>query len=262
MDFGSYDSIPSPPIINLMNIPDQLIRLLQQANHITILTGAGISAESGVPTFREAQTGLWAKYDPQALATPQAFQRDPKLVWEWYAWRRELVTQVKPNPGHFALAQMEKHVPKFTLITQNIDGLHQVAGSKKAIELHGNISRVKCFDDGKIVTNWDNTGNVPPLCPRCGGLLRPDVVWFGENLPSQAITDAFDAARACEIFLSIGTSSVVQPAASLPLEAVQNGAITVEINPSTTPISHYMDFVLAGPSGEILPALVKEAWPS
>lgn len=244
----------------LFSIPDKLIQTLRLAQHLVILTGAGISAESGVPTFREAQTGLWAQYDPQELATPQAFRRNPKLVWEWYAWRRNLVTNVEPNPGHYALAQLEQYVPKVTLITQNIDGLHQRAGSSHPIELHGNITRTKCFDEDKVITTWEETDMIPPHCPHCGSYLRPDVVWFGENLPYQSLRDALQAARSCDVFFSIGTSAVVQPAASLPIEAAQAGATTVEINPQPTPLTSMMTYVLAAPSGEVLPALLTAVW--
>lgn len=241
-------------------ILDSLVQALRQAQHIAILTGAGTSAESGVPTFREAQTGLWAQYDPQELATPQAFQRNPKLVWEWYEWRRGLVAQAQPNPGHYALAQLEQLVPTVTLITQNVDGLHQRAGSRNPIELHGNIMRTKCFAEDKIVTSWAETGDVPPRCPRCGGLLRPDVVWFGESLPYAALQEAQQAARACDVFLTIGTSALVQPAASLPVMAMDAGAVTVEINPQPTPLTRYVTHVLAAPSGMALPQLLQAVW--
>ena len=244
-----------------MNIPTDLIEELRQANHVAVLTGAGTSAESGVPTFREAQTGLWARYNPEELATPHAFQRNPKLVWEWYEWRRGLVTNAEPNPGHLALVEMAQYVPQLTLITQNVDGLHQRAGSDNVIELHGNIMRTKCFDDGRIVTDWPETDEKPPHCPHCNGRLRPDVVWFGEGLPYDALGAAIEAAQSCDIFLSIGTSALVQPAASLPLQAVGNGRITVEINPQPTPITRQMTYALAGPSGEVLPALLAAAWP-
>lgn len=246
----------------MMAIPVELVALLREAQRVVVLTGAGISAESGVPTFRQAQTGLWAQYDPQELATPQAFRRNPRLVWEWYSWRRQLVGAAEPNAGHLALAEMEKRVPEFTLVTQNVDSLHHRAGSQNVIELHGNISRNKCFDEGTIVTAWPETGKVPPRCPRCQGLLRPDVVWFGEQLPNEALGRAFAAARNCDVFFSVGTSALVQPAASLPLEAAESGAVTVEINPQPTPISAFMDFVLSGPAGEILPALVETTWPT
>lgn len=236
-------------------IPPSLIPLLQTAQHIVVLTGAGISAESGVPTFREAQTGLWAKYDPQELATPQAFQRNPKLVWEWYAWRRELVRRALPNPGHMALGELAGLVPELTLITQNVDGLHQRAGSQNVLALHGNIMETKCFTNEHLVGTWPESDTVPPRCPTCGSLLRPNVVWFGENLPAKALQTAVQAAQSCDLFLSVGTSALVHPAASLPLMAVENGATTVEINPQTTPLTRWMDFVLTGAAGELLPRL-------
>lgn len=240
---------------NNFPIPDELVAALRQAQHVAVLTGAGTSAESGVPTFREAQTGLWAQYDPEELATPQAFRRHPQLVWEWYEWRRQLVTKAEPNPGHLALAALARQLPRLTLITQNVDGLHQRAGSENVIELHGNIMRTKCFDNGHVVAAWPETDESPPHCPRCGSLLRPDVVWFGEGLPYEALTTAVSAAQTCDIFFSVGTSALVQPAASLPIHALRNGRITVEINPQPTPITGQMDYVLAGPSGVALPAL-------
>ena len=218
-------------------IPNELVEALQAAQHVAVLTGAGISAESGVPTFREAQTGLWAKYDPQELATPTAFRNNPKLVWEWYAWRRELVANANPNTGHFALATMEKHIPQFTLITQNVDSLHERAGSKNIVELHGNISRIKCFDNHHKIDQWEEAEEVPPRCPKCGSMLRPDVVWFGESLPYGAIQTAVSASTNCDLFFSIGTSSLVQPAASLPITALEHRVPTVEINPSFYPIN-------------------------
>jgi NAD-dependent deacetylase len=170
--------------------PPDLITRLRAAPRVTVLTGAGISAESGVPTFREAQTGLWEKFRPEELATPEAFQRNPKMVWEWYEWRRQRVRTVAPNPGHLALADLQRRVPEFFLITQNVDGLHQRAGSQRVIELHGNINRTKCFEEDQVVEKWEETGEVPPRCPRCGGKLRPDVVWFGEMLPPEAMAAA------------------------------------------------------------------------
>ena len=240
-----------------IEIPSLLIHKLQEAKQIVVLTGAGISAESGVPTFREAQTGLWAEYNPQELATPQAFRRNPKLVWEWYAWRRELVNQTTPNPGHLALAELETLVAEFTLITQNVDGLHQRAGSQAVIALHGNIVETKCFDQWHPVESWPEGDDIPPLCPICGSLLRPNVVWFGENLPTAALHTAVQASQSCDIFLSIGTSALVQPAASLPLMALEHGATAVEINPQATPLTRWMDFVLTGAAGTVLPALVE-----
>jgi len=240
-----------------VTIPAALVEKLATARHVVVLTGAGVSAESGVPTFRDAQTGLWANFKPEDLATPSAFRRDPKLVWEWYAWRRETVAKVAPNPAHHALTAMRGRFRQFTLITQNVDGLHQRAGSEDVIELHGNITRTKCFQEDIVVTEWPDTGDLPPKCPRCGGLLRPDVVWFEESLPEGAIASALAASRACDLFLSVGTSTVVYPAASLPLEARDAGATIVEINPQPTPLTPKADFVLSGPAGVVLPVLLK-----
>lgn len=242
--------------ISGMEIPAALIHSLRRAKRVAVLTGAGISAESGVPTFRDAQTGLWAKYQPEELATPQAFQRDPKLVWEWYAWRRELVSKAKPNAGHYALAKLESTVADFTLITQNVDGLHARAGSQNIVELHGNITHTKCFECGRYPETLAEDDNVPPRCSACGGLLRPDVVWFGETLPPAALNTAFHAAQKCEVFFSIGTSGLVEPAASLPWEALRARAVVVEINPNATPLSSAATHTLTGAAGVILPKLV------
>jgi NAD-dependent deacetylase len=236
-------------------IPATLIAAARGARRVAVLTGAGISAESGVPTFRDAQTGLWAQYDPADLATPEAFVRDPKLVWEWYAWRREMVCQVQPNAGHLALAAMEARYPEFTLITQNVDGLHRRAGSRNVRHLHGDITRVKCFDCEAPAARWD-AEPVPPLCAMCGGRLRPDVVWFGEMLPLHELEAAMAAARACDLFLCVGTSSLVYPAAALPQLALEAGATVVEINPDATPLSPHAHYVLRGKAGMVLPALV------
>jgi NAD-dependent deacetylase len=241
-------------------IPEPLVAALRRARHVAVLTGSGISAESGVPTFRDAQTGLWSKFRPEELATPEAFQRNPKLVWEWYAWRRELVLQAQPNAGHLALVELERLVPQFSLITQNVDGLHQRAGSRNVIELHGNITRTKCFEEDILVESWTETGETPPRCPRCGGRLRPDVVWFGEALPPDAIARAFAASQSCDLFFSIGTSTLVHPAASLPFEALQHGATVVEINPDPTPLTARAHHTMRGPAGEVLPALLRAVW--
>jgi NAD-dependent deacetylase len=243
-----------------MKFPPRLIELLRAAERVTVLTGAGVSAESGVPTFRDAQTGLWSKFKPEELATPRAFRRNPRLVWEWYAWRRQLVTDAKPNPAHVALVEMEKRIPTFTLITQNVDGLHQRAGSRNVIELHGNITRTKCFDENEVVTSWAETGDVPPLCPRCGGLLRPDVVWFEEPMPEKETARAFACSAHCDVFLCVGTSSVVYPAAELPVRAMDSGAIVVEINRDVTPLTGRADYVLSDAAGVVLPKLVDLLW--
>jgi len=243
-----------------MNFPAELLSFLRKSLRVAVLTGAGVSQESGLRTFRDAQVGLWAQYRPEELATPEAFARNPKLVWDWYALRREKARLAQPNPGHFALVEMEKHVSDFTLITQNVDGLHRKAGSVKVLELHGNLQRVKCSMCGEPTTAWDESSPEVPQCPRCGGLLRPDVVWFGESLPLAELEVAFKAARTCDVFFSIGTSGLVQPAASLAYAAQNKGALVVEINAEPTPLTEKVDFFLQGKSGEVLPALVQSVW--
>ena len=220
-----------------------------------VLTGAGVSAESGVPTFREAQTGLWSKYDPLELATPEAFERDPELVWRWYRWRRELVARAEPNAGHHALAELQSLVPRLTLVTQNVDGMHQRAGSRDVIEFHGNIFADRCFADGRLVdaTAYDGV----PTCPDCGGYLRPGVVWFGEAIPEDALHASFAAATDCDVFLSVGTSSLVYPAAGLADIAREAGAVTIEVNPNPTDQSHSYTASLRGNAGVVLPKLVE-----
>ena len=235
------------------DIPDALLGALRDARHVCVLTGAGVSAESGVPTFRDAQEGLWAKYRPEDLATPDAFLRDPVLIWRWYRWRRELVANAEPNLGHTALTNLAALVPRLTLVTQNVDNLHQRAGSKGVIEFHGNIFADRCFNDGSRQVVQDDSA--VPVCPDCGGHLRPGVVWFGESIPEDALTDSFAAAADCDVFLSIGTSAQVYPAAGLADIAGQNGATVIEINPQPAMMS--ASFVLAGKSGEILPELVE-----
>jgi NAD-dependent deacetylase len=222
-----------------------------------VLTGAGISAESGVPTFRDAQTGLWAKFRPEDLATPEAFARDPRRIWDWYEWRRELVRRVEPNAGHHALVHLAGQVPKLTLVTQNVDGLHQRAGSTGVIEYHGNILRDRCCSEGTLSQRAPRSDSGLPECARCGALLRPDVVWFGEAIPPQALADADEAAANCDVFLSIGTASVVYPAAGLAARARQYGATVIEINIEPTALTPLAHFSLRGPSGEVLPQLLQ-----
>lgn len=241
------------------DLAPELIEALQGARRVVALTGSGISAESGVPTFRDAQTGLWANYDPQELATPEAFARDPKLVWQWYAWRRELVGRARPNAGHVALAELERSVPGFSLLTQNVDNLHQEAGSDHVVELHGNILRSRCPVED-VTVDPDGSDRLPPPCPNCGSPLRPDVVWFGEALPAAGLETASEAARSCDLLLSVGTSGLVYPAASLPYEALENGATVVEVNPDPTPLSPSASFSLRGRAGEVLPRLVGAAF--
>jgi NAD-dependent deacetylase len=233
----------------------KLLQKLTAAHHVAVLTGAGISAESGVPTFR-GTNGLWKKYRAEDLANFEAFSRNPKLVWEWYNYRRSIVKQKSPNPGHYALAKMERQFPKFELITQNVDGFHLLAGNKNVYEIHGNIMRNRCVKCSRLFEEPpESVKEGLPYCV-CGGLLRPDVIWFGEMLPEKILALSFNAAKKCDVFFSIGTSAVVQPAASLPVVAKENGALTIEINTEKTPISYLMDEVILGKSGEILPQLI------
>ena len=240
-----------------VDLAPSLLTALRDARRVCVLTGAGVSAESGVPTFREAQTGLWAKYDPMALATPEAFDNDPQLVWRWYRWRRDLVARAEPNAGHYALASLAERLPELTLVTQNVDGLHQRAGSRDVIEFHGSLfadvcSARRCHFDPAAVRDAEL-----PACPTCGALLRPGVVWFGEAIPERANAAAFEAAAACDVFFSIGTSSLVYPAAGLISVARDNGALSVEINPNETPASASVDLSIRGTSAGVLPALLE-----
>ncbi|MBM4186754.1 MAG: NAD-dependent deacylase [Gemmatimonadetes bacterium] len=242
-------------------IPTQLIDILREASHVAVLTGAGVSAESGIPTFRDALTGLWANYRPEELATEAGFRRDPELVWNWYRMRRQAIAATEPNAGHLALARLGGLVTT-TLITQNVDGLHARAGSPDPIELHGNITRVKCADCGIPVDPAPDQERVP-RCSGCGGLIRPDVVWFGELLPAGALERARAAALDCDLFLSVGTSNLVEPAASLPWMAGRRGTPVIVINTSdegqrTGPSIRH----LIGPSATLLPALIGAAWPA
>jgi len=243
-----------------MDFPSDLIQFLRKIDRASVLTGAGVSQESGLRTFRDGQSGLWAQYKPEDLASPEAFARDPKLVWDWYAWRREAIKGVRPNAGHYALVEMEKKIPTFTLITQNVDGLHRFAGSRNVLELHGNILRVRCADCGTFTDVWGDDTEAVPRCEKCDGLLRPDVVWFGEALPRAELESAVSAAREAQVFFSIGTSGVVQPAAALAHAARNKGSVVVEINAEPTPLTSKTDFVFHGKSGEILPDLVRTVW--
>jgi NAD-dependent deacetylase len=231
--------------------------VIEERRHVqslAILTGAGISAESGVPTFR-GKGGLWRSHRPEDLATPQAFRRDPTLVWKWYDWRRSLIEACQPNAAHRTLAEMESHFDEFLLITQNVDGLHRLAGSQNVVELHGNIWGMRCTRACRA--SWqDHTvplAEIPPRCPSCGAEARPDVVWFGESLPGAALNAAFIAAQSCQVMLVIGTSALVQPAASLPLIALQQGAHVVEMNPQETPLTDIVQESVRGPAAITLP---------
>ena len=243
---------PTPPEI-------QRVRdWLAAAARVTVLTGAGISAESGVPTFR-GKDGLWQGFRATDLATPEAFARDPKLVWKFYNWRRELLAPLRPNPAHEALVRLEGKVPQFTLLTQNIDDLHRKAGSRNIVELHGNIWLVRCTRCLRVARNEEVPVPELPTCPECGDLLRPHVVWFGEALDPVDLERAVDASRSCQVMLVIGTSAVVQPAASLALVARERGARVAEINLEATPYTHLLDAALHGKAGALVPQLA-EGW--
>ncbi len=234
---------------------ENLAERLADAERVAVLTGAGISAESGIPTFRDPD-GLWQRLKPEELANVDAFLRNPVLVQEWYAHRRRLASETEPNAGHRALAELEAMTPHFTLVTQNVDNLHHRAGSRNVVELHGNITRSYCIDCGEPAALQAEKNGEPASCMTCGGLLRPDVVWFGEMLPMDALATACAAAQAADVFLSIGTSAIVYPAAEIPLLAREYGSYTVEINVQPSQIAGQMDEILLGKSGEILPALI------
>lgn len=235
---------------------------LRTARRVVALSGAGVSAESGIPTFRDAQTGLWSRYRAEELATPEAFARDPALVWSWYAWRRALVARAEPNPAHHAMAAMQRQLPHFTLVTQNVDGLHRRAGSTGVLELHGDITRVRCSAEGRIIRHFEESaeGEGPPPCPACGAPLRPDVVWFGEPLPLETLHAASAAAGRCQVLLSVGTSALVYPAAGLIPLAERAGATVLVVNPDPAAAPPGA-LHLAGAAGALLPRLVAAAWP-
>lgn len=234
---------------------DVVVENLEKARKVAVLTGAGISAESGIPTFR-GKGGLWERYDVEKLATPRGFYSDPAYFWEWFEGRRKEMLKAEPNVGHKALAELEKIIGDFTLITQNIDRLHQRAGSKNVLELHGNAFTIYCPRDGWRMETYEPLPSIPPFC-QCGAVMRPDVVLFEEPLNEKILTKAFECAESAEVFLSIGTSAVVYPAAYLPIEAKRNGAYLIEINPEETPLTPIADAVFHATAGEILPKILE-----
>lgn len=240
---------------------DTVVDAIAEAQLVVAATGAGMSKESGIATFREAQEGLWERHNPEELATRQGFQENPARVWGWYNYRRGLIAQKAPHAGHRALAELEELVPQVIVVTQNIDGFHIEVGSSTVLEVHGNINRTKCFDrDHPVELDEpvsDCDGDLePPKCPQCGSLVRPDVVWFGEMLPAGVFRKAEEASSACDVMLVVGTSGMVQPAANLPLVASASGATVVEVNVEPSQLTHYVDIFIEGPAGEILPQLV------
>ena len=240
-----------------MSVIAEAKTLLQDAKSIAILTGAGVSAESGIPTFRGA-AGLWKQFRPEELATPEAFARDPRTVWEWYHWRRKLISEAKPNSGHLALARLEQRKPKFTLVTQNVDGLHQAAGSKAVLELHGSIWKLRCVQCGREWFDRDTPEGRQLVYCQCGATARPGVVWFGEELPPDAWKSAEQAVKNCDLLLVVGTSAVVYPAAGLTPLARSFGAKVIEINIEASPMSRVVHVQLTGRAGDILPELIRE----
>jgi NAD-dependent deacetylase len=248
--------------------PEDLIRRLQLARHVVVFTGAGVSAESGIPTFRDALCGLWEHFDHEILASAEGFERDMDMVWGWYEWRRMQVMRVQPNPAHSAIAALVQHVPKLTVITQNVDDLHERAGSSDVLHLHGNLQTPRCFTcshthafaPGVPVEPDGGRRLRPPSCTQCGGPIRPGVVWFGESLPTDVLNAAFAAAEHCDVLISIGTSGLVYPAASIPVLAQRAGAKVVQINPSSTPLDAESAWSLRGVAGVVMPQLLKAAF--
>lgn len=253
-----------------MHIADDLVVSLRRARHVVVLTGAGVSAESGIPTFRDALTGLWEKFDAEDLATAEAFQRDPALVWGWYEWRRAQVMRAQPNRAHLSIAALEQRVPKLTLITQNVDDLHERAGSSSPIHLHGSLSQPRCLACNRPhalppgMPDQPNGGRrlEPPSCLFCGGPIRPGVVWFGEQMPATAWAAADAAARACDLMFVVGTSGLVYPAATLPTRAAESGATIIQVNPAPTSLDGAADHNLSNPAGDAMVAVIEATWRS
>lgn len=256
------------PKREMISLPQQVLDDLRTAKHVVVLTGAGVSAESGIPTFRDKLVGLWETFDPAELATPDAFRRDPALVWGWYEWRRAKVLRAQPNAAHRTIATMAGLLPKLTLITQNVDDLHERAGSREVLHLHGELAKPYCencrhpylLPCGIPEILPDGQRMEPPRCNQCGSRIRPGVVWFGEGLPAREWQSAADAAQSSNVFLSVGTSSIVHPAASLIKMAAQRGGLTIQVNPNTTEADDLVSFSLKGAAGVVLPAVLEEVW--
>lgn len=277
--------------LDATGFPRAIVNRLRESQHVVIFTGAGVSAESGIPTFRDRFEGLWAKYNPQDIATPSAFRADPQLVWDWHVQLAETIRKAQPNAGHQAIALLQNCVPKVTVITQNIDSLHQAAGSCNVLELHGNLFRLKSFvDEDELFAGEISPRICPacdgyalpetcdpyadredmaaislkagpvPICPCCSALLRPDIVWFGEPLDSMVLRDAWRAAAGCDALICVGSSLEVEPAASIPWLALEKGALVIEINPEPTPFSNVADVSVNGMAAVVLPNLLRDVW--
>lgn len=239
-------------------LPEKLIQRMRSARRVVVLTGGGVAAEAGVPSFRESQTGQWAQYDVSELATPQAYLRNPRLVWEWYDFRRRAADAATPSPAHYALVDLEQYYTSFTLITQTIDSLHWRAGSRDLVELNGCLRRSRCYEAGHTVQAWDDDGELPPRCPHCGSPLRPDVVLFGEGLPTGELRRARQAVEQCDLFVTVGSVGAIEPVASFPFVARRLGALTVSVGPEDSVYALMADHVIAAPPGEVLPGLVRQ----
>jgi NAD-dependent deacetylase len=238
-------------------LPEAVAHRLKTATRVVALTGGGMAAESKVPSFREAQNGAWAEYDVSELATEQGYLRNPRLVWEWYDYRRRATEVLDPSPAHYALVDLEQHYPSFTLITQTIDGLHWRAGSRDLIEVNGCLRRSRCYEAGHIVTAWEDVGEAPPHCPHCGSMLRPGVVLFGEGLPEWELRQAQRAVEQCEVFLCVGNVGAIQPIASYPLIAKRAGALVMAVAAEDSIYTLMADYVIPTTPGEVLPDLVR-----
>lgn len=255
--FTIFDPLQTTVTMTWEHEIEAAARRVADAQRVACLTGAGVSAESGVATFRDAQTGLWSRFSPQQLASQEGFAADPGMVWQWYMARLDAAHAAQPNAGHVALAELARLTPHFHMVTQNVDDLHERAGSSDVIHLHGSIARFRCNHCRRphALTPDEQAAPLPPRCIHCQGPVRPAVVWFGEMLPEHALQAAWRAAEGCDVMLVVGTSGVVYPAAQLPVVAKQHGATVIEINPE--PGAAVADIVLAGPSGEVTPALVR-----
>jgi NAD-dependent deacetylase len=246
----------------------ELITALQDAQKITVLTGAGVSAESGIPTFRDSLTGLWTNFDAEMLATAEAFQRDPALVWGWYEWRRMKVLAAQPNAAHIAIAQLSRRVPQLLLFTQNVDDLHERSGSRDVRHLHGSLHHPRCFDCGypfslSEAIPFEPEGGrrlLPPKCQECGGLIRPGVVWFNELLPDKILKEAFESSSSCDLLIVMGTSGTVYPVAQLPEVANRSGCKVIQINPTKNELDGVCTWNLRASAAKLLPALVSCAF--